>query len=247
MADLLGIDMLNLITLKYLRYCKHCGPLIDVSFCFGNWTFYLKGYANSLISVVQTLVLPKPNKNTPWCKKYFYIRLEVSTIRSPHHTYTHGLCNSYKEFLGVVCHRVGVIEFESEGKFENFSTFIERIVIETMTPSSPPSQEYAPTRSDDILRRSFSSNFYSNASTTLSFVGKKSSNSIEWNWRRRLWKSRKYNGNGNCSKRTRKRQNVRDISASKYSNKLQETTGLQTGAAIDIITRFFRWNLRWLE
>jgi hypothetical protein len=77
-----------------------------------------------------------------------------------------------------VCHRVGVID-KSEGKFENFSTFIERIVIETMTPSSPPSQEYAPTRSDDILRRSFSSNFYSNASTTLSFVGKKSSNSIE--------------------------------------------------------------------
>jgi uncharacterized membrane protein (DUF106 family) len=36
-----------------------------------------------------------------------------------------------------------VIELESEGKFENFSTFIKRIVIETMTPSSPPSQEYA--------------------------------------------------------------------------------------------------------
>jgi hypothetical protein len=32
MADLLGIAMLDLITLKYLQYCKHCGPLIDVSF-----------------------------------------------------------------------------------------------------------------------------------------------------------------------------------------------------------------------
>lgn len=36
-----------------------------------------------------------------------------------------------------------VINVESEEKFENFSTFIKRIVIETMTPSSSPSQEYA--------------------------------------------------------------------------------------------------------
>ena len=42
MSDLLDMAMLNLITLKYLRFCKRSGPLIDVPFCLGQLDFCTK-------------------------------------------------------------------------------------------------------------------------------------------------------------------------------------------------------------
>ena len=93
---------------------------------------------------------------------------------------------------------------ESEGKFENFSTFIKRIVIETMTPSSPPSQEYALQPALTIFCAAFFLQLLLECINYLVVRRKKEFKLNRGNWRRRLWKSRKYNGNENCSKRTRR-------------------------------------------